>query len=172
MVAKKVAGPAVVLSFAIAGFASLLSGTDWVKLLLEQTDISRSVGFCYAELGNRVPHTTGSAYVYTYVTVGEFVAFIIGWNIILEYIIGTAACACALSACLDIMTDGAVSNITEAWSGPDSDIVESPDIVAFLITLLMTVLFFYGVRKSVTFNHVLNVFNLVSWVIVVGIGLW
>jgi len=70
MVARKMAGPAVVLSYAIAGAAALFSG------------------FCYAELGVRVPRTTGSAYVYSYVTIGEFVAFVIGWNMILEYIIG------------------------------------------------------------------------------------
>lgn len=152
MVAKKKAGPAVVLSYAIAGIAALLSG------------------LCYAELGARVPHTTGSAYVYSYVTVGEFVAFIIGWNMILEYIIGTASCACALSACIDIISNGAVSNITTAWKGELWN--APPDVLAMGITIVMMLIFFEGVKRSVVFNNVLNVINLFSWIIIVGIGSW
>lgn len=106
LVAKEMAGPGVIVSFIIAAVASILSGGS-TRFPSAQGSFTPALtlrspaGVCYAEFGVRVPKTTGSAYTYSYVTVGEFVAFFIGWNLILEYLIGTAAGASALSSMAD-----------------------------------------------------------------------
>ncbi|CAD6239642.1 GSCOCG00008740001-RA-CDS [Cotesia congregata] len=152
MVARSVAGPGVVISFIIAAIASIFSGA------------------CYAEFGVRVPHTTGSAYMYSYVTVGELIAFIIGWNMVLEYLIGTSACACALSACLDALVDGAISSAI--GNGFGTFFGRPPDFIAFVITLLMMLLLVAGVRKSLVFNNILNAINLAAWVFIMAAGMF
>lgn len=116
LVAKAMAGPGVILSFIIAAAASILSGDFQVSNISIRLSLTFSSahllfsGVCYAEFGVRVPKTTGSAYTYSYVTVGEFVAFFIGWNLILEYLIGTAAGASALSSMFDSLANHSISD--------------------------------------------------------------
>lgn len=114
LVAKATAGPGVILSFIIAAAASILSGDLQLSGISPRPSLTRLTrwfsGVCYAEFGVRVPKTTGSAYTYSYVTVGEFVAFFIGWNLILEYLIGTAAGASALSSMFDSLANHSISN--------------------------------------------------------------
>ncbi|KAL7835345.1 hypothetical protein SRHO_G00276920 [Serrasalmus rhombeus] len=158
LVAKEMAGPGVIMSFIIAAVASILSGV------------------CYAEFGVRVPKTTGSAYTYSYVTVGEFVAFFIGWNLILEYLIGTAAGASALSSMFDSLANHTISrymiNHLGTLNGLGKGEESYPDLLALLIAVAVTVIVALGVKNSVSFNNALNIVNLVVWVFMVIAGLF
>ncbi|XP_078523831.1 solute carrier family 7 member 14 [Lissotriton helveticus] len=156
LVAKEMAGPGVIVSFIIAAVASILSGV------------------CYAEFGVRVPKTTGSAYTYSYVTIGEFVAFFIGWNLILEYLIGTAAGASALSSMCNSLANHTISNwiidslgtLNGLGKGDES----YPDLLAMLIGIIVTLIVAMGVKNSVGFNNLLNVINLVVWIFMIFAG--
>ncbi|KAI3384491.1 hypothetical protein SNEBB_008931 [Seison nebaliae] len=142
-VAHDSAGPSVILSFLIAGIASIFAG------------------MCYAEFGAKIPKT-GSAYVYTYVTMGEFLAFIIGWNLILEYSIGTASVARAWSEYVDRFTGGHMEKFFLKYMRMNiANLADYPDLFAFAITLLLTVLLGIGVKESSMFNNVCTILNLI-----------
>ena len=155
-VAASIAGPAVIISFALAAITSVLSG------------------LCYAEFGARVPKTTGSAYSYSYITVGELCAFVIGWNLILEYMIGTAADARALSACFDYVIGNTIRNFTLAYIGEIQapGFGTYPDILSFFVTIIVTIVLAIGVKQSSTFSAVFNVLNLLVVVFIVVLGVF
>uniref|UniRef100_A0A915HPK1 Uncharacterized protein n=1 Tax=Romanomermis culicivorax TaxID=13658 RepID=A0A915HPK1_ROMCU len=97
-VAKETSGPALIVSYILAGVAAFLSA------------------LCYAEFGGRVPKA-GSAYSYGYVSIGEFWAFIIGWDMLVENMSGAAALSVAWSGYLDSLTDLAIKNGTRTVFG-------------------------------------------------------
>ncbi len=141
------AGPSVILAYVFSGLVSVC------------------VAFCYAEFASMVP-VAGSAYTYAYATLGELVAWIIGWDLILEYGLSLAPTASSLS---DYLQHGLANAgiVLPAWaqtanvSGGHLQV----DVLACIVTLAVTALVTIGIRESAGVNGALVVVQIASMLV-------
>ena len=151
------AGPSVTLAFIVAGVGCAFAG------------------LCYAEFASMIP-VAGSAYTYSYATMGEFVAWIIGWDLVLEYAVGAATVAIAWSE---------YANRVIAWFGPriPYEWTHSPfeamaetgahgimNVPAVFILAILTALLIRGTQESAAVNSVIVVVKVSIVLLVIGIG--
>jgi APA family basic amino acid/polyamine antiporter len=151
-VAAESAGPAVTLSYIIGGIACALAG------------------LCYAEFASMVP-ASGSAYTYSYVTLGRIFAWIIGWDLVLEYAVGAATVAVSWSAYFMKLCAQLGVPFPHALAASPFD--EHPGVLnlpAAFIVLAMTGLLIRGTRESAMFNAVMVALKIVIVLAVVGCG--
>ncbi|XP_032237348.1 cationic amino acid transporter 2 [Nematostella vectensis] len=158
-----VAGPSVIVSFLVATVAALLAGLS------------------YAELSSRITKT-GSAYVFTYVTLGEVLGFFVGWSMLAEYIVNAASMAKACSLYINSLSGGAVySYLAEniSWGARNNYVGHFPDLVALALVLCSVVIIGLGVRESKTLMDIIMImngtvilFSIVSGVVFADTKLW
>ena len=160
--AGKHAGPAVVISMIIAGIVSAFAA------------------LCYSEFASSVP-ISGSAYAYGYGTLGEFVAWIIGWDLILEYAFGAATVAVGWSGYVVSFLKDIGINFPAALAAPPGQLVKLADgstvtgvfnLPAALIAVAVTLLLIRGIKESASFNSVIVVIKVLVVVlfIVAAVG--
>jgi basic amino acid/polyamine antiporter, APA family len=169
-------GPALMLSFVMAGLACVFAA------------------LCYAEFASMVP-VAGSAYTYAYATLGELFAWIIGWDLILEYAVGSATVAHGWSAHFQefipifheglswipakiplIFHSAPVNYCVSVGAGcPHTGFVATGsyfDLPAVLITFILTVILVKGIKESASFNALMVAVKLIIVLMVIGIGVF
>ena len=158
--AAQYAGPAVVLSMLAAGIACGFAG------------------LCYAEFASMIP-IAGSAYTYGYATMGELVAWIIGWDLMLEYLFGAATVAVGWSGnFVKFLAEFGLAiptRWTEAPFAVDAanhftSTGATLNIPAIVLTLLMTVILVIGIKESARFNNAIVFIKIAIIFLVIGVG--
>lgn len=155
--AANYAGPSVTIGFIVAGIGCALAG------------------LCYAEFASMIP-IAGSAYTYSYATMGEFVAWIIGWDLVLEYALGAATVSIAwseyLNKLLHIFFD---TSIPYRWCHSPFDV--GPDgmhglinLPALLILFLLTILLIRGTKESAFVNGLIVITKVTIVILFIGFG--
>jgi APA family basic amino acid/polyamine antiporter len=161
------AGPALALSLVLVAIVCVFTG------------------LCYAELASMIP-IAGSAYTYTYATLGELVAWIIGWDLILEYAFSNMSVSVGLSAHLVDLFDWFGVHLPVKWISPaylptglqdlaGNDLYKSGwhfgfNIPAFLVVMLLTVLLVRGIRESARANNVMVLVKMAAILVFVFVG--
>src|SRR5438876_6630166 len=174
------AGPAIILSYVLAGTACVLAG------------------LCYAEFASMIP-IAGSAYTYGYSTLGEIVAWIIGWDLILEYAFGAATVAsgwsstlvaflqdygirlppqiCDVPGALWVMVDGRWGPAS-TFNLPAEQLAALPhatarfNLIAFLAILAVTTILIVGIKESANFNTAVVFVKLIAVLIFIVVALF
>jgi APA family basic amino acid/polyamine antiporter len=150
-------GPSVVLAFLVAGVGCAFAG------------------LCYAEMASMIP-IAGSAYTYSYATMGEFVAWIIGWDLVLEYAVGAATVAIAWSEYFNKVLEFMGYDIPYQWRHSPFESADGVagimNIPAVVILALLSLLLIRGTRESAFVNNIIVItkVSIVLIVIVVGWG--
>ena len=160
LAAAQNAGPAVVVSMVIAGFGCALAG------------------LCYSEFASMLP-AAGSAYTYAYATLGEWIAWIIGWDLVIEYAIGAATVSISWSAYAVSLLQSFHIHLPARWIAGPFEAVDLPDgmaapgyanLPAVLIVLLISLLLMVGIRESARVNAAIVVIKLAVVLVFIGAG--
>ncbi len=151
---RPAAGPAIAISFILVAIACSFAG------------------LCYAELASMIP-IAGSAYTYTYATLGELIAWIIGWDLILEYAVSNVAVAVGFGGYITAQLQAFGIHIPDKWASPvyaGGWTGSYFNLPAFLIVFVLTVLLVRGVRESAEANNVMVAIKIGAILIFLVVG--
>jgi len=144
------AGPAITISFLVAAFGCVFAG------------------LCYAEFSSMIP-VAGSAYTYSFATMGEFIAWIIGWDLVLEYAVGAATVSISWSRYFGKFLSGYGIHINEAYmlSPFEGGIINIP---AVLIVMIMSLILIRGTRESAFVNGIIVLLKVTVVLVFIAVG--
>jgi APA family basic amino acid/polyamine antiporter len=160
IVASQHAGPALIISMVLAGIACAFAG------------------LCYAELASMIP-VAGSAYTYAYATMGELVAWIIGWDLVLEYSLSSSTVAVGWSAYAVTLLGEMGINVPAQLTGSPGSRILLPDgsavtglfnLPAVIVCLAVTALLVIGIRESARVNTIIVILKIAVLALFVAVG--